>query len=95
VNCEDIGVAMMSTADCPEGRKDDCGLDDACLPLGADAPKMGLCARRSFERRSCARSCSGDGDCRDGYECRLAGIHGSLSLLPPPAAPRFCAPRPL
>jgi hypothetical protein len=94
VLCEDIGVALMSTDDCSAGRQDDCAPDEACLPLGAGAPKVGLCARRSFERRSCARSCGSDSDCRDGYECRLAGTRGSLSLLPPPAAPKFCAPRP-
>jgi hypothetical protein len=109
VSCEDIGVALMSSPDCPmvpegpngvppkvpAGRQDHCQPDEACLPLGAGAPKMGLCARRSFERRSCARSCGSDSDCRDGYECRPAGTHGTLPLLSSATATaKFCAPRP-
>jgi hypothetical protein len=65
-----------------------CTADELCLDVG-------LCARRSLERRACVQSCGGDGDCRGGYECRLAGARGSMALVldPEDKMPRFCAPR--
>ena len=95
--CEDV-VSPQSATDCPNGTLDDCSADEACLPLGPNvAPangSFGLCARRAFERRSCARTCGADSDCRDGYECRPAGTRGSLALASSPTAVvKFCAPR--
>ena len=72
--------------DAPEGT-DDCIGSELCLPEG-------LCAPRASERRYCAASCSDDGDCRGGYECRLSGTRGSVALTTDSnATPRFCAPR--
>ena len=63
-----------------------CKTDELCLPSG-------LCAPRSTERRYCALECERDKDCRDGYECRLAGQFGSLALTNASRTVRFCAPR--
>ena len=64
-----------------------CSPDELCLPSG-------LCAARSAERRSCVLGCSGNDDCRDGYECRRAGLGGSVLLSADPnAQASFCAPR--
>lgn len=50
----------------------DCGADFLCLPDG-------LCVPRTSERRFCERTCGDDGDCRSGYVCRAAGIHGTVT----------------
>ncbi len=72
---------------------DDCGLDELCSLVGN-------CVPRSSEVRFCMRKCNGDGDCRDGYECRdLSDMisHGGEPVLAPGtpfdanALPRFCA----
>ncbi len=42
---------------------DDCGRDELCT-LG------GYCVPRTAEIRYCMKTCSDDGDCRDGYHCR-------------------------
>jgi hypothetical protein len=51
----------------------------------------------SLERRFCMKSCGGDDDCRDEYECRQAGLAGSEAVLAADntsdAAIRFCAKR--
>lgn len=68
-----------------------CANDEVCLPspTGGD----GLCAPRRTERRFCSKSCGDNGDCRDNYECRLAGERGTAALVSNPAAVvRFCAP---
>jgi hypothetical protein len=71
---------------CPRGRTDDCTADEVCLDVG-------LCAPRSTERRLCVKSCSSNGDCRGGYECRQSGTEGSMALLQDPTATaKFCAP---
>jgi hypothetical protein len=74
-----------------------CAADQICIPEG-------FCVPRTSERRFCAKSCSGNGDCRGGYVCREAGIecktassntYGSLALAENPASvpvARFCAP---
>ena len=75
---------------------DDCSFDELCT-LG------GLCVPRSAEARYCMRKCGGDGDCRDGYECRdeaLMQEHGGEPVLPPGERPGddlqpFCAMAPL
>jgi hypothetical protein len=61
-----------------------CTADEICLDSG-------LCARRSWERRVCVQSCSENDDCRDGYECRLAGTRGTMPLTADgKSMPRFC-----
>jgi hypothetical protein len=76
--CEDLA--------CAAGLTDDCAVDELCLDIG-------LCAKRSYEQRACARACGGNNDCRAGYECRLAGTRGSMVLSNDPnATARFCAP---
>ncbi len=66
----------------------ECAPDELCL-------ESGLCAPRATERRYCAVKCSNNGDCRDNYECRYVGEHGSSSLDPKDLGrARFCAPRP-
>lgn len=63
-----------------------CGADELCIPGGK-------CAPRASERRYCADSCGGNGDCRGDYECREAGTLGSIALTKnPDKKVRFCAP---
>jgi hypothetical protein len=73
----------------------DCAADQFCT-IG------GQCAPSSIEQRFCMLSCSSDGDCRDGYECRtqaLMKIHGGEPVQDPTAPTAmvpdrpFCAPR--
>jgi hypothetical protein len=64
-----------------------CRDDELCLDSG-------LCAPRASERRYCAHTCGGGGDCRGGYECRVAGTLGSMALVrSPEKRVRFCAPK--
>lgn len=63
-----------------------CTADEICLDAG-------LCAPLSTELRYCVKACANVGDCREGYECRLAGTRGSMALTTNPAAVvNFCAP---
>ena len=74
----------------------DCSDDEECtLP--------GFCAPRSAEVRYCMATCSSDGDCRDGYECRDYAkdiTDGGEPVLAPgdtltsKNAPKFCAVKP-
>jgi hypothetical protein len=71
---------------------DACSLDELCT-------LEGHCASRSSEVRYCMKKCEGDGDCRDGYECRdleKMKTHGGEPVLKPGTAidehaPNFCA----
>jgi hypothetical protein len=73
----------------------DCAFDEICT-VGE------RCAQRTSELRFCMLMCQGDGDCRDGYECRnkaVMMIHGG-EPVPDPARPSamsdfqpFCAQR--
>lgn len=57
----------------------DCTPDELCT-LG------GFCVPRSAEVRYCMRKCGGNGDCRDGYECRDESLmvdHGGEPVLDP------------
>jgi hypothetical protein len=67
----------------------DCISSELCL-------SSGYCAQRTSERRFCMKTCSSDGDCRDGYECRKTGTRGA-EALPDPTKPTtqvgFCAQR--
>src|SRR5262245_14215243 len=64
---------------------EDCKAADICLPTG-------VCAPRDSERRYCVLGCGDNGDCRGGYECRLAGSDGSIPLVAKPGNQvRFCA----
>jgi hypothetical protein len=77
---------MYLSKTCPPLSAGACAADELCL-------KSGVCARRASERRYCARTCGDNGDCRSGYECRLAGDRGSMALVPDPNGnARFCAP---
>ena len=79
----------------PCDSQDQCSLDELCS-------LEGLCVPRSSESRYCMKSCEGNDDCRDGYECRdfdLAIAHGGEPVLEPgkaldSGAPKFCAVRP-
>jgi hypothetical protein len=70
---------------------DDCRDDEVCL-------SSGFCAASAQETRFCMRSCEGDGDCRDGYECRRTGTKGGEAVLDPTNPARleysYCAQRP-
>jgi hypothetical protein len=63
----------------------------------------GTCVPRTAEIRYCMKTCGGNGDCRDGYECRdeeLMQEHGGEPVPPPGEAvsqdPQpFCAAAPL
>ena len=73
---------------CPGARTNDCTSDEICLDEGR-------CAPRVTERRMCMRACGGNGDCRGGYICRVAGTGGSMKLsMDPNVTARFCAPAP-
>jgi hypothetical protein len=70
----------------------DCTVDELCA-LG------GFCVPRSAEVRYCMKTCGGNGDCRNDYECRDEGLmiaHGGEPVLDPSKnqseLPRFCAP---
>ncbi len=78
--CEDLDCAA------PKMRTNDCLADEICLDAG-------MCVKQSSEQRECAKSCSSNGDCRGGYECRKAGTEGSMVLATNPlATTSFCAP---
>lgn len=71
---------------CPNGPTNDCTADEICLDVG-------LCAPRTTEVRYCARTCSGNGDCRDGYTCRPTGVAGAFLLSSTPCAQTaICVP---
>ncbi len=73
----------------------DCSLDELCS-------LDGYCVPRSSEVRYCMRTCDGNDDCRDGYECRDLGLmraHGGEPVLAPGQpidanSPKFCASAP-
>jgi hypothetical protein len=74
------------------GGTDDCNLDELCSLVGQ-------CVPRSSEVRFCMKTCSSNGDCRDGYECRNRDLmisHGGEPVLAPGQVfdndPKFCAP---
>lgn len=78
---------------------EDIGTDD-CLP-DEECTLRGTCAPRLAEVRYCMQRCSGNGDCRGGYECRdeeLMIAHGGEPVLAPGRSrdnlPRFCAAAP-
>lgn len=85
--------ALENAATC--SKQEDCAVDEVCT-LG------GQCAPRSIEVRFCMLECSGNDDCRDGYECRdrdLMKSHGGEPVPDPtadtaePPLTRFCAPQ--
>lgn len=79
-----------------------CTADTNCCSLDELCSLSAHCVPRSSEVRYCMRSCSSDGDCRDGYECRdleKMKAHGGQPVLAPGAvldarAPKFCAKTP-
>jgi hypothetical protein len=73
---------------CAGTRTNDCTVDEICLDEGRCAPSV-------TERRMCMKACGGNGDCRGGYVCRVAGTEGSMKLsVDPNVTVRFCAPAP-
>jgi hypothetical protein len=73
---------------CPP--RNDCQASEVCLPEG-------LCADEITARTSCRRKCSGNDDCRAGYECVLTGTQGvyrAPSIKDPnnPSNVRICMP---
>lgn len=71
---------------CPNGPTNDCTAAETCLDVG-------ICAPRSTEVRYCARTCSSNGDCRDGYTCRPTGVAGAFLLNSTPCAQTaICVP---
>ncbi|GAC1450056.1 MAG: hypothetical protein PVSMB8_09160 [Vulcanimicrobiaceae bacterium] len=95
-SCTFDPTVPFTRADCPN-------LDDRCVcdvtdDKGQCVNESGHCAPSSTERHWCERTCSNDGDCRSGYECRRTGTHGAEPLptfsngYGDPA--KFCAPKP-
>jgi hypothetical protein len=100
--CGSGGRCVPSSAACtpddpttPEREDTACQPDEICT-IG------GRCAPRSIELRFCMPTCGGNGDCRDGYECRNKTVmiaHGGEPVPDPtlgslPANPTaFCAGR--
>ena len=80
--------AQFLTTPCDPSLPSDrsCEADEICLDAG-------LCAPLSTELRYCVKTCADVSDCREGYECRLAGTRGSMALTANQAAVvNFCAP---
>jgi hypothetical protein len=86
-----------ATEDLPNSdATDDCNPEELCTVANQ-------CVPRSAEQRYCMKKCSGDGDCRDRYECRDEALmieHGGETVLPPGERPTpdlqpFCATAPL
>jgi len=80
--------AQFLTTPCDPAHPNDpsCEADEICLDAG-------VCAPLSTELRYCVKTCASVSDCREGYECRLAGTRGSLALTAnPEAVVNFCAP---
>jgi hypothetical protein len=79
-----------------------CTADVNCCSLDELCSIAAHCVPRSSEVRYCMRTCTSNGDCRDGYECRdLAKMkaHGGQPVLAPGMvvdenAPKFCAKAP-
>jgi hypothetical protein len=79
-----------------------CSADVNCCSLDELCSLSEHCVPRSSEVRYCMRTCSSDGDCRDGYECRdldKMKAHGGQPVLSSGAAldasaPKFCAKKP-
>jgi len=79
--------AQFLTKPCNPKTDSNCAADEICLDAG-------LCAPLSTELRYCVKSCASVADCREGYECRLAGTRGSMALTRNhTAVVNFCAPR--
>ena len=73
--------------------EDICAADEICVAIDNMTSMGGLCAKRSYEQRQCAKSCSSNNDCRAGYDCRRSGTMGSLLLATnPDVTTKFCAP---
>jgi hypothetical protein len=107
--CVQFFAGGFSNKSCdPAATAEDCLIEDEnpdpnlarrCCSLDELCAVDGQCVPRSSETRFCMRKCGGDGDCRDGYECRdLEKMieHGGQPLLAPgvlvdDSAPRFCA----
>jgi hypothetical protein len=85
--CTQCDPAREDIASAAGPARNDCRLaDEICLDTG-------LCAKQSYEQRACAKSCSSNGDCRSGYDCRKTGLLGSMVLATDPnAKTAFCAP---
>ena len=80
---------MFLDQPCDPAAADSCPADQVCLPTEK------LCAPRSGERRYCAFKCGDSGDCRGGYECKVAGATGTATLAltrNPASVIKFCAP---
>jgi hypothetical protein len=79
------------------------GGDPKCTP-DEMCSIAGTCVPRASEVRYCMKTCDGNGDCRDGYECRTFELmmeHGGEPVLAPgievtkKTAPKFCAVAPV
>jgi hypothetical protein len=81
----------LSAPSCTPATGEGCSLSEVCTLAG-------VCAPRSIERRYCMATCSGDGDCRGGYECRDQArmlLHGGEPVPSSSGAmpgDSFCAP---
>jgi hypothetical protein len=92
--CQDGGAIDSCAPDggtgmgpCPKGATDDCTADELCLDSG-------VCVKRSYETRQCAKACGGNDDCRGGYQCRPAAETGMMLLATNPATTsKVCAPK--
>ena len=101
---ESVCVRFFSVADtnrtCEPREEDLAGRDD-CTPDEL-CTLSGTCVPRTAEIRFCMRTCGGNGDCRDGYECRdedRMREHGGEPVPPPGEAvsedpQAFCASAP-
>jgi hypothetical protein len=73
------GNAPAGQTGCGTGQTCICDVrdeQDTCTRAHCDPPDA-HCAPESSERRWCMDRCGSNGDCRDGYECRPVGTHGT------------------
>jgi hypothetical protein len=84
--CAQCDPALEDVPSATGKTQNNCLADEICLDTG-------LCAKQSYEQRLCAKSCSSNGDCRSGYDCRKTGTLGSMVLATDPnAMTSVCAP---
>jgi hypothetical protein len=80
---------------CDPNNDSACSIREICLPQQTIA----YCVEPRLEHRYCMKSCSSNGDCRDGYECRQTGIGGAEPLPGPNGSPPgkggYCTARPI
>ncbi|MES1208740.1 MAG: hypothetical protein ABUS79_22610 [Pseudomonadota bacterium] len=90
---------LLTTSCDPAQATPACAADEVCVGTGSKAGEagipVGVCAKRTWEKRACVQSCGDNGDCRGGYLCRKTGEYGAVALtLQLGQIASYCAPGP-